>query len=153
MGSIVSVTELDLGSLGRYILQCGRDATWTLRSSRSRSRSCGSHPGSVLHMLGIWRRDLTVGTGCRGELVRSAGERERAGRSKRLGLSRIGRMSLNFLHIGGQSPFLKHVLKNRADLNVTDVSLSDSTLQDMSACAREAQAKTLMLHTPALASM
>jgi hypothetical protein len=96
----VSITELDQGSLGRYILQSGRDATGSLRRSGCRSRSCGSHPCSILRLLAVVRR-LTVRARRGRELGRSPREGQRTRCGKGLGLSRVGRMRLNTLHDEG----------------------------------------------------
>ena len=89
--------------LGEYILQSRSDATGALRGGRGCSRSCGSHSISILRLLAVDRRHLTVRVAGRGrEVVRSSGERKRARCGKGLGLRRVRRMRLNTLHDEGR---------------------------------------------------
>jgi hypothetical protein len=96
----VSITEQDQGSLGRYILQSGRNATGSLRRSGRGSRSRGSHPCSILRLLAIVRR-LTVSARRGREFGRSPREGQRTRGGEGLGLRRVGRMRLNTLHDEG----------------------------------------------------
>lgn len=79
------------------VLQSGRDATGSLRRSGCRSRSCGSHPCSIMRLLAVVRR-LTIRAWRGRELGRSPREGQRTRCGKGLGLSRVGGMRLNTLH-------------------------------------------------------
>lgn len=83
-----------------YILQCGSDSAGALIGAGSSHRSCRSDRGSVGRRRAVGARSLAdISVACRGcQLVATTRERQRARRSKSLGLGGVGWMRLNALH-------------------------------------------------------
>jgi len=88
---------------GDDVLQGWSQTTSSLRGSRCRSWSRGSHPSAVLgltlkQMTAVHCRRLVAGSGGRSELASSAGKRQGTGCSEGLSLRRVGGVSLNGFH-------------------------------------------------------